>query len=651
MLTTGSVNDALAQDAGGSDPDLGEAALFQELPAVTAASRYDQDPYEAPASISIVTADDIRRYGYRTLAEVLNSVRGFFTTYDRNYSYVTARGFGRPGDYNTRILFLVDGHRLNDNVADAGYVGTEAVLDVNTIERVEVIRGPSSSLYGTNAFFGVVNVITRQGRWLGGTRVSAEAGSFDSYRGRIAYGAKVRGGLEVLATGSVYRSGGADLFFPEFNDPATNNGLAVDRDGDRAETAFGKVVAGDFTVAGGLSSRRKGIPTASYETTFDDARTRTKDQRAFAFVAYDRALPGLSRLGARLSYDRNRYSGAFAYDDVVQRDYQRGDWWTLETQYIRPLGSRHKLIAGGEFRWNVRQEQGVFDEAPFVTYLSDARTSRVWALFVQDEFRVARRLMLNAGIRRDDYETFGATVNPRLAVIYGAGTPTSIKAMYGRAFRAPNAFELYYHDGGVTQKPSAGLEPETIESFELVAEHRFAPTTRASASLYHLDVEDLITLGVDPADSLSVFRNVDRQSSTGVELEGEARLVGRLEGRASYAYQRSNDPTTGLDVVNSPRHLGRLGVSVPWWSDHARVGFELRGMSGRRTLAGDTAPGFAVGNLTLLGRPFRHSRLELAGSVYNLWNHRYGDPAGEEHVQTMIGQDGRTYRLSLRYQF
>ena len=121
---------------------------------------------EAPASVTIINKDEIKKYGYRNLADILRSVRGFFVTNDRNYQYLGVRGFNRPGDYNTRILLLVDGHRLNDGLYDQAPIGYDFPVDIDLIDRVEVIRGPSSSIYGTNAFFAVVNVITRNGREL-----------------------------------------------------------------------------------------------------------------------------------------------------------------------------------------------------------------------------------------------------------------------------------------------------------------------------------------------------------------------------------------------------------------------------------------------------------------------------------------------------
>ncbi len=140
----------------------GEEILFQDIASVYSASKYDQKVTEAPARISIVTAKEIQRYGHRTLADILNSLPGFYITNDRNYDYTGARGFSLTGDYSTKFLQLVDGHRMNDNIYDSMYIDRGFVLDVDFIDRVEVVRGPSSSLYGSSAFFGVVNVISKK---------------------------------------------------------------------------------------------------------------------------------------------------------------------------------------------------------------------------------------------------------------------------------------------------------------------------------------------------------------------------------------------------------------------------------------------------------------------------------------------------------
>jgi iron complex outermembrane receptor protein len=649
VFTLGAAVPAWAQESPDASDLLGEAALFQEVPSVTAASKYEQDPREAPASITVITKDEIERYGYRTLAEALNSVRGFFTSYDRNYTYVAVRGFTLPGDYNTRILLLVDGHRMNDNVADAAYVGTEFPLDLSTVDRVEIIRGAASSLYGTNAFYAVVNVITRSGRSLQGGQFQVNAGTFGAYRARVMHGSKARSGLEWLVAGGYYEAGGADLYFPEFDSPETNNGLAAGLDGDQVGNGFAKVSFQGWSFQAGIQERRKEVPTASFGTTFDDPRLITKDGHAFAVARYDRPFADLSSINISVAYDRHRYRGTYPYDGILQRDLQSGDWATVDAQYVRPLGQRHKVIVGAEYRLNFRQDQALYDEAPFQSYLDDQRSSQVWAVFVQDEFRITPRLLLNAGLRHDSYETFGGTTNPRAALIYSLDDATTLKGLYGRAFRAPNLYELFAQDGGLTQKPSRRLRPETIESYELVGERRLARGLRSTVSLYHFTASRLISIYTDPSDSLLVFGNLGRVGSTGVELELEG-SSGPLSARASYAVQRVRDELFDRAPVNSPTHVGRLGVSLGLLGERARVSSELRVLSGRRTVTGGEVPAYGLVNMTLLSRPWR-SGLQLSTSVYNLFDHHYGDPGGEELAQEVVAQDGRVVRVGLRYQF
>jgi iron complex outermembrane receptor protein len=125
-------------------PPSRESTLFEEIPSVYGAAKYDQKVHEAPGAVIIITAEQIRKYGYRNFAQILDSVPGLFTNTDRNYGYIGIRGFNRPGDYTSRILLLIDNHRLNDAVYDQGGSGTETPIDVDLIDRVEVIKGPAS---------------------------------------------------------------------------------------------------------------------------------------------------------------------------------------------------------------------------------------------------------------------------------------------------------------------------------------------------------------------------------------------------------------------------------------------------------------------------------------------------------------------------
>ena len=153
--------------------DLSQLSLEElmnlKVDTVYGASKFEQKVTEAPSSITIITTDEIQKYGYRTLADLLRSVPGFYVSYDRQDAYIGVRGISRPSDYNTLVLTLIDGHRVNENVFDGTYVDGQFVLDVDLVDRVEIIRGPGSSLYGTDAFFAVINIITKRGRDLKGT--------------------------------------------------------------------------------------------------------------------------------------------------------------------------------------------------------------------------------------------------------------------------------------------------------------------------------------------------------------------------------------------------------------------------------------------------------------------------------------------------
>jgi len=628
-----------------------EELMTIEVATVYSASKFEQKVTEAPSSVSIITAEEIRLYGHRTLADILRSVRGFFITYDRNYSYAGVRGFGRQGDFNSRILLLVDGHRINDNLYDSAPIGTEFVVDVDMIDRVEVIRGPGSSLYGGNAFFAVVNVITKQGEGVNGVEASGEAGSFDSYKGRLSYGNSFRSGLEALVSGTLYDSNGQRLFFPEFADPANNNGVTARTDYDRSRSALAKISYKGFALEGVYSTRTKGIPTASYDTDFNDRRNKTIDEWWFVDLKYEHSINSNLDLKGRLFYDSYEFKGDYVYGGVIQRNLGHGRWWGGEAHVAATLLDRNRIIAGMEYRDNHRQDQVTFNLDPFEPIVADRRNSRIWALYLQDELTIFKQLVLNAGVRYDNYSNFGSTVNPRLAMIYTPWEGTSFKLLYGTAFRPPNVFEQYYSDN-LSQEASPNLKPEKIQTFEAICEQYFGGIYRGTLNGFYYTIDDLIVSTTDPATSLDVYRNLNRAEALGGELELEGIWENGITGRISYSYQDTWDSSTGQPLVNSPRNLAKLNLTVPLLKDKVFIGLEEQFTDRRKTRDGNYAKAFLVTNLTLSGRNLLKN-LDLSASIYNLFDYRYGDPGGtiREHVQDVIPQDGRTFRVKLTYRF
>lgn len=635
-----------------------EELLEVDVATVHAASKYLQKVTEAPALVTMVTAEDIVRHGYRTLAEILRSVGGFHITSDRNYSYVGVRGFGRPSDYNNRILVLVDGHRLNDNVYDGALLGTEFPLDVDLIDRVEVIRGPSSSLYGSNAFFAVVNVITRRAGSLARAELAASAGSYETYTGRGTYAVVTPGGVEVVLSASLHDSAGhGSLFYREFDDPATNRGIARKVDDDHAYSLFGSLVAGGLRLQGLVGAREKGIPTASFDTAFNQSGTRTTDVRGYLEARYERALAGGLELVARVYYDRMAYYGRYVFDVaetaeprlVLNKDTGVGEEVGGELQLTRAFGERLKLTAGTEYRYHLRQEQKNSDVAPPAVHLVDRRTAHWWSLYAQGELRLPPALLLSLGGRYDRYEGFHGRLSPRLGLIHQATPRTTVKLLYGEAFRAPNAYERYYRAD--PNKANPGLREETIRTTELVVEHYVTRQLRVTAAAFYNRIDDLIDQETDPVDGRIVYRNLDRATARGIELGVEGRLPWwGVEGRATYTYVETRDDRTDEVLTNAPEHLLKLAVAAPLLRDWLVAGPEVQYTARRRTRAGGAASGYWLVNVTLLSRRLAPG-LTASLSVYNVLDRRYGDPGGAEHRQDVIEQDGRTVRLKLTYRF
>ncbi len=637
--------------------DLTEMSLEDlmklDVPRVYAASKIEQKTTEAPSSVTIITSDDIKKYGYRTLSDVLRSVPGFNVSYDRNYAFVGVRGVSL-GDFNSRILLLVNGHRVNNNLTDGAFIDTAFIVDIDLVDRVEIIRGPGSVLYGNNAFFGVINVITRQGRQINGVEGSFEFGEFETFKGRATIGKQFTNGLNFLLSGTIYESEGAErLLYKEFNTPAQNNGVAEDMDADSFKSVFGSVSYQDFTLEGGFNHREKVNPTAQFSlTTFNDPRLRTIDERSYTALKYAHSFPDIVDLTARIYYDRNDFSIGYPQSLIVgtnvvfsafSMEKDSGEWWGAELQLTKRLWDRHVITLGGEYRDDFRQEERISGQVPV------ERSRESHGIYLQGDFAVLTNLHLNAGVRYDQYGDFDPAFNPRVALIYNPLGGSTLKAIYGTAFRAPNFSEL-------SDPRFQDIKPEEITGYELVYEQQIGKHLRSSVSGFYNQMDRLIVF-----DSGS-FTNFNADT-TGMELALEGFWTNGIRGRVSYSFQDTRNTSVSWEMPDSPNHMVKFNLSVPLYRDKIFAGAEFLYTSDRRslhnttdafgqpiTVQGGDAGGYGLVNLTLFSRNLIKN-LELSASVYNLLDRRYSDPASHFHVQDTIEQDGRSFRLKLTYRF
>lgn len=608
---------------------------------VVSASLFSQSTTEAPATVTVIGEEELRRRGYRDLAEALVTMPGVHSSNDRNYTSLGVRGFNRPGDYGSRILLLTDGARRNDPVYDQALFGNEAPIEVDWVKQLEFVSGPASAVYGSNALFGTVNAVMLGGGDVNGSRVTLETGTHDSKRLGLVAGKKLDGDREWFFGFAAYKASGGDLYFPEFDNGVTD-GHAQGLDGEGYQKAYAKFRWGNWRLTGNYSARKKDIPTAWYGTSFGEKGTWTRDVSGLIDLRYDGDDNKAWQPSFRVFSGRYRFDGAYRYAPAPDaKDQAAADWVGSEFHVTYSAIPRHRFLFGVDTQWNTRVEQRYFEIDPRNDILNTNNPSRRVSLFVQDEWRFRPDWLLNVGLRQDKNRDFAAVTSPRVALIWQTTQRLTLKAMTGSAYRVPNAYERFYNDGGVSQIGNANLRPEYISSAELAAAYRFGQSGRVGLSLYRNQMRDLIGQATD-VSGVVTYANQDRTHAQGVEIDAENQWSGGYRLRGGIAWQQSrleNGPT----LVDSPKWMGKLvfGVPVAWgWIASG----ELLGLSSRR---GDNGPvpGYGIVNLSLSSAPV--ARLgQFSATLYNLGNRHYFDPTSAALIQSAIQQDGRQFRLS-----
>ena len=629
-------------------PDLTTLSLEQLLGlTVVGASKYEQKQSEVAAAVKIITRDEIRSFGWRTLGAALASLPGMSTTYDRQYGYIGVRGFGLPGDYNTRVLIMIDGNRVNDAVYDGGPSDRSFPLDMALVERIEFIPGPGGAVYGQNAMLGVVNVITRSGEAMGGLELAAGAQSPQRLAaGRASWGRRLDNGLDLALSMSGLHAGGENLFF-DFG-AAGVAGVARGLDGEQVRQVFAKASRGPWSLALISGDRRKDDPAGAYLSDPLVPGSSQRDRYTLAQAqVQDSFFGGTLEVQARLFAGQLRYSGASIYD-TAYRFPTVGDWRGIELRGLYLGVAGHKLMAGLEWQDNTRVVQQAIDLAEPSNNLSISSPGSRLGIYAQDEWRLSATLATTLGLRVDRGSATGHRTSPRAALIWQTTPATTLKALYGRAYRAPNSAERDYDDG-VSQVGNPALRGERIDTLELVADHRVASNLQLRGTLYRWTMRDLITLGIDPVSGLPQYRSGGDVEASGVELSADQSWAwgGRL--RSSVSWQRLRQDT-GARLPNSPQVLGKLDFSAPLPVAGLRMGYELRVDGPRLTLDGSDAGGYAVSNLRL-STNVPGWDLDIGVTVRNLFDKRYAHPGADTNWQNTLAQDGRSVAIDAQLRF
>jgi outer membrane receptor for ferrienterochelin and colicins len=648
---------AAAQPAGsGSAPEGGGSPNLETMPIeqlldmqIQTASLRRQTLQDAPASVTVVTSEDIRRFGYGTLGEVLAGVRGFYLTTDGPFRFAGVRGFSLPSDNNTRLLVLINGHHLTDNVfGSMYYFGNDFPLDLGLIDRIEIVRGPTSAVYGSNGIFATINIIIRTPDNAARVSVEAEVGAEGA--GRLAaFGtAGAPHTLRLLGAASGLLSRGRTVEFPGGSMTGATGPVGVPGIGEESGYRFfGQALWNNWTVTALFGQHKSMVPSGWFQTQLGDTGTIDVESRNYVEAAWNRSLGQNSVLRWRSYYDQFRYDGVYQYGPGQRIvDGAAGDWVGSELVYNRETGRLGTLTAGSEVSMDLRnlqyhyEEEGAgIDAIRSGDFRFGARRATA-ALFGGEEFRLAPAWSAYVGARADCSTRDALVLTPRLALIYKPGS-ASVKAMYGRAFRNPSPYERQW-------SPNSALRAEHVDTYEVAWEQRLRGTSSLMASAYHYRLDRLI-VGVEAGPKELSYKNGSRARANGFELEWKGQPVRWLDAAASLALQRVRGATSGERLPNSPGQVAQFRAAVPLARQRVLLAVAARYMSSRFGIEDRPAVKSALVVDTTLTLVKLSAQADLQVGVRNLFNSAYMDPLGAEHASTVMPGARRTAFLRLRW--
>lgn len=551
-----------------ADPALAlEALLGTEI---EGASRRVEKSLDAPASVSVIGRTESDALNHVTLADMLSRLPGTYVTTGRSYAGVGLRGFNRPGDYNARILMAIDGYRVNDALYDQALPEFEFPIVAAWVKRLEMVNGPASSVYGGNALLGVVNAVTLDGADAPGLGLRASAQGAGSGGLTAQYG--LQSGITDLFVGATWhRLAGETLVLPELAGPTLPDGRVAGLDGTRYGSVMAKLRHGPWRVTAVSQARTKDIAVAPFGTAPGVPGTRYGDHYAYGELAYDGAWQDDWRTQLRVNLSRSRFDGRYVFEDeiagrTVNRDIGVATGIGLDARLHWRGWLNHAPLFGIDTRRTLRGEQVNEDVDPATVYLRRNDRSTQLGLYAQDQIRLSEKTVLTLGARVDHVQGQRAQWSPRIALVHRAGVNESVKLMAGRAFRAPNLYERFYDDGGISQAANPGLRPERVNTVEAAWERALGQDARLSVIAYRYQVVDIIEF-VPFSGDLSRFENMSTAHTQGIDIDVEQRRASGWQWRASLSLARAR--IGGAAASNSPRWLFKghvLAPLAPAWS-------------------------------------------------------------------------------------
>lgn len=643
---------ALAEDISALEGLLAE-------PIVSSASKQSEDASSAPALSTSLTAEDLRRYGVRTLAEALDFLAIAVSTSDNlSGGEVGARGVQLTGDHGSHFLVLVDGYAINDPLRGGSTLGVGAGTPLELIDHIEIIVGPGSVLYGSNAMFGLVNVVTKRAKDYEGVQVIAESALPISLRAAVGAGTtfSLFGQPGELTTQlEYYKQQGPDLFFDRENtgvDRFTGQPGRNSRDGGptgiwggarvrnalyaESPSALLRVALGNTELHLQASYYKHASPTGPGD--FDDPDAGDRETRVALGLNHRIAVSTLLDVSARAyaTYYESRSAfvasrGVLCPFGLVTCNYVdsgsahwvglelQSSWdWFRDNRFVTILGAdaRQRSVASTSETRDIETGSSLY---PTATGLDNSDV--IVAGYAQQTWSIAPPVKLSGGARVDSDPRFKPVVTPRVAASWNAWQGGTLKGSYSTAFRAPSWDET---DNSTARRiKSDDLQPEKVQSVDVNIEHHIGAHRLVLGGFYsHWDnlVElaplsdaeaiDAIRNGrtkvpFTPGIQLTQYRNTSDVTNYGLNtgFEGSLHSGFFLYGftlTGAIAEKRTSSGTTRLPVA--PQIFGNARMAFVLGRDLPTLGFATHFLGPRPA---------DLSNGQFRPDPFARSQLEL----------------------------------------
>lgn len=664
--------------------EVDEALLFMDIPVVVTATLTEKSCGDVPAAVTVLTEKEIKASGASTLADILNRVSGIDVAYSAR-KLICMRGIRTQ--YNDKFKLLIDGHAFDDTI---WYYD----IDLAGVKRIEIVRGPGSALYGTGAFAGTINVITKQPEDIDGTEIDIKYGAGNTGRGSVACG-KASGEQAWGARASYRGVDGPNVKidrdkYSGYPFSLTTAGPATVRDVERAHEAAVTYACKGFSVNASLSRTDHPMLLAETGAITQENEYVTVDY-GYVEAKYDRVFSPDTSLKTKASYDNYRtraYGQLTPYGFTTGLDGNRDgiiDYWPsgvhaeygVTTDDFRAEAMiDHKPFSGNELLFGgfVQQAQTrdiyIKSEAHPVYYypsggMVDYDASANWlkaakrvvsGVFFQDEWTLSKRVYAILGGRYDHYDDVGDALTPRAGIIWKLAEQDTVKLLYGQAFRAPSFRALYTQNNAVIVG-NAALKPETMDSAELtyIGTHNNLETT---VTVYAAQTNNLTVPSVDRLNLglVTPMYWVNNGKSNHYGIEWNEKYVFQRDNYvyAGYTFTSAKDDATGDNVPFVPE----LQASFGWNMTCGRkvnwnVNLDLTDRTRRET--GDTSPAIAPTAVVDTSVRYLLARgLTLSFTVNNLTDETVVVPATLNYGglnASDIPRPGTTYMGGVEYKF